>query len=256
MDTLTVPIKSIAKEVATKRTALKAMASTFDPLGLLTPLFFKLKMFIQDLWINKYDWDDSFDEATTTRYQAIIKDVKGFRKDIPRYINTTKNARYDLVLFYDASQRAYAAVAYLVCRPNRGQSFSSVIFSKSKLATAGKATIPRLELMAAVLAAKLVRFIRKQLNIEFESVNILSDSQIALYWIHSSKQLKTFVNNRVKYIKQVMDELSEAKIINQLHYVNTEENIADCAMRGLSASELIHHRWWLVARSTLYPQST
>ncbi|KAK5978128.1 hypothetical protein GCK32_022122 [Trichostrongylus colubriformis] len=70
----------------------------------------------KDLWINKYDWDDSFDEATTTRYQAIVKDIKGFRKDIPRYINTIKNAKYDLVLF------------------------SSLIFSKSKLASAEKAT--------------------------------------------------------------------------------------------------------------------
>ncbi|KAK5983159.1 hypothetical protein GCK32_022770 [Trichostrongylus colubriformis] len=57
MDILTVPIKSISKEVASKRTALKAMASTFDPLGLLTPLFIRLKMFIQVLWINKYDWE-------------------------------------------------------------------------------------------------------------------------------------------------------------------------------------------------------
>ncbi|KAK6025558.1 hypothetical protein OSTOST_08539, partial [Ostertagia ostertagi] len=143
-----------------------------------------------------------------------------------------------------SSQRVYAAVAYLVCRPLKKQPFSNLIFAKAKLAVMKKTSIPRLELLGSVLAAKLVRFLRKQLKITLSSVQILSDSQIALYWIHSNKQLKTFVNNRVKYIKEVTQELSDANIPYKFHYVNTDSNPADCATRGLSASELSSHMWW------------
>ncbi|KAK6019168.1 zinc knuckle, partial [Ostertagia ostertagi] len=126
----------------------------------------------------------------------------------------------------------------------KGQPFSNLIFAKAKLAEMKKTSIPRLELVGSVLAAKLVRFLRKQLNIPLNSVQILSDSQIALYWIHSNKQLKTFVSNRVKYIKEVTKELTDAKIPYKFHYVNTDSNPADCATRGLSASELKDHMWW------------
>ncbi|VDN32760.1 unnamed protein product [Cylicostephanus goldi] len=40
----------------------------------------------------------------------------------------------------------------------------------------------------------------------------LTDSQIALYWIYSHKPLKTYVVNRVKYIRRVFDELEAEKI--------------------------------------------
>ncbi|KAK6030985.1 zinc knuckle [Ostertagia ostertagi] len=134
--------------------------------------------------------------------QSHETDRIGFVGNVPRFIAATGEAKYDLVIFSDASQRVYAAVAYLVCRPVKGTPFSNLIFAKAKLAVMKKTSIPRLELLGSVLAAKLVRFLRKQINIPLSSVHLLSDSQIALYWIHSNKQLKTFVNNRVKYIKE------------------------------------------------------
>ncbi|CAJ0606291.1 unnamed protein product [Cylicocyclus nassatus] len=52
-DVLTIPIKTIEHPVVSKRTALKAYASTYDPLGLLTPFMVPFKLFIQDLWLKK-----------------------------------------------------------------------------------------------------------------------------------------------------------------------------------------------------------
>lgn len=105
-------------------------------------------------------------------------------------------------------------------------------------------TIPRLELQAFVLAAKMVRFLRKELTIPINSVHLFSDSQIVLYWIHSKKQLKTFIHNRVKVIQDVLDELAAAKISSRFYYVNTNANPAGCATRGLTASEINNHIWW------------
>ena len=56
------------------------------------------------------------------------------------------------------------------------------------------------------------------------------DSQCVLNWINSQKPLRTFVENRVKEIK-------EDKSI-QYHYISTKENPADIACRGKSTSEL------------------
>ncbi|VDP54864.1 unnamed protein product, partial [Heligmosomoides polygyrus] len=111
------------------------------------------------------------------------------------------------------SQRVYAAVAYLVCRPlNNSKPFSNIIYAKTRIETPEKSTVPRLELQAIVLAAKMTRFLLKDLTIRVHSIHWLSDSQIALYWIHSKKQLKTFVQNRVKLIHEVIDELTTANI--------------------------------------------
>ncbi|PIO53698.1 hypothetical protein TELCIR_24958, partial [Teladorsagia circumcincta] len=99
-------------------------------------------MFIQDLWVNKYSWDDPFDESTSARWKSIAEDMEGFTGSVPRFITVTGKVQYDLVVFSDASQRVYAAVAYLVCRPAKGKPFSNLIFSKAKLADMKKTTIP------------------------------------------------------------------------------------------------------------------
>ncbi|VDP16081.1 unnamed protein product [Heligmosomoides polygyrus] len=218
-NTVQVPTKAL-ETVNSKRTALKALASTFDSLGLLTPLFVSAKTFVQDLWLKKTDWDTPLDKDTMAKWNEIIHGISGFVGTVPRYVASTSECRYDLVVFSDASKRVFAAAAYLVCRPLRGKPFSHLIYAKAKLAVPEKTTIPRLELQALVLAVKIVRFLKKELTIQISSVQLLSDSQIALYWIHSKKQLKTFVHNRAKLIHEVKNELETANIpyrsVNQL----------------------------------------
>ncbi|VDP61465.1 unnamed protein product [Heligmosomoides polygyrus] len=129
------------------------------------------------------------------KWNDIIHGISGFVGTVPRYVASTSE-----------------------CRPLRGKPFSHLIYAKAKLAAPEKTTIPRLELQALVLAVKIVRFLKKELTIQISSVHLLSDSQIALYWIHSKKQLKTFVHNRVKLIHEVKNELETANIhcLNQL----------------------------------------
>ncbi|KIH57792.1 hypothetical protein ANCDUO_12013 [Ancylostoma duodenale] len=61
-DTLQVSTKVLIKPVNTKRIALQALALTFDPMGLLSPLLVKAKTFVQDFWQKNYDWDTPFSE--------------------------------------------------------------------------------------------------------------------------------------------------------------------------------------------------
>jgi len=47
----------------TKRSVLRAIASIYDPLGLLSPVIIQCKMFMQQLWQIKVNWDDQLTES-------------------------------------------------------------------------------------------------------------------------------------------------------------------------------------------------
>ncbi|KAL6742508.1 hypothetical protein Aduo_015652 [Ancylostoma duodenale] len=76
LDTLVIPLKIVHQPVSTKRTALRALSSTFDPLGLLVPFLAPFKVFIQDTWKKKYQWDDPFDKEDLLRWNLLIQDLE------------------------------------------------------------------------------------------------------------------------------------------------------------------------------------
>ncbi|VDO48282.1 unnamed protein product [Haemonchus placei] len=114
-----------------------------------------------------------------------------------------KGSRIRSSAFSDASRRVCAAVTYLLCKAPRENPVSNMIFSKTKLAVPKKSTIPRQELLALVPAIKSTQYLLKELKIPINTIHIFSDSQIILHWITSTKPLKTFVHNRVRYIKEL-----------------------------------------------------
>lgn len=64
-DTIAVPICSDTKQ---KRASTKReVASIFDPLGYFTPTVLMAKLFVQELWREKWGWDTSLDEEKTQR---------------------------------------------------------------------------------------------------------------------------------------------------------------------------------------------
>ena len=63
------------------------------------------------------------------------------------------------------------------------------------------------------------------------------DSKCVLHWIDSNKPLNTFVENRVKEIKE-QDKIS-------FHYISTKDNPANIASRGAVTSDLLNNKlWW------------
>lgn len=80
-----------------------------------------------------------------------------------------------LHVFVDASQSSYGAAAYL----SNGQN-SSLIMAKNRVAPLKKLTLSRLELLAAVIGARLLSHIKKTLK--HTNFYLWSDSQIVLHW--------------------------------------------------------------------------
>ena len=101
-------------------------------------------------------------------------------------------------------------------------------------------SIPRMELMSAVLGAKIGKYVRDtflEMDIDIP-MYYFSDSQITLFRISRDPLIyKTWVAHRL----QKIHELTER---SQWYYVNTQYNIADLPSRGCSAEELLKHPYW------------
>ncbi|GFY12386.1 DUF1758 domain-containing protein [Trichonephila clavipes] len=98
----------------TKCSFLSQSARLFDPLGFLTPCTVSIKIFYQQLWLLKLDWDSPLPEALATKWKTFQKEFEQVCSiHIPRWIHTTSQ---QIILhgFCDASELAYASVIYAV----------------------------------------------------------------------------------------------------------------------------------------------
>ena len=81
--------------------------------------------------------------------------------------------------FCDASTAAYAAVMYLVVETSSHRS-SSFVAAKTRVAPLAQLTIPRLELLSALLLARLITTVSKSLStrVELMEPNCFTDSKL------------------------------------------------------------------------------
>ncbi|XP_014217126.1 uncharacterized protein LOC106645718 [Copidosoma floridanum] len=100
-------------------------------------------------------------------------------------------------------------------------------------------TIPRLELRAALLAAKLLQLTSTELDAPIENCRAWTDSQIVLRWLRSVEPTgNALVDNYVAHIQELLPS-------NIWRYVPTSSNPADVASRGADAGQLhLQSSWW------------
>lgn len=226
----------------TKRTMLSETAKIFDPLGWLTPVTVKAKMMLQELWIAGMNWDTPLPTELGTKWSKYRSNLATLEEImIPRWIQSRSNNEVvELHGFCDASEKAFAAVVYSRITTKAGDVIVSLLTAKSKVTPIkSRATIPKLELCAALLLAKLMQNTQKCLDLHNIKSYYWSDSQIVLAWIKGdSHRWENFVANRVTQIQ----EMTTAE---NWQYVNTSQNPADCASRGIEPNQLKDHSlWW------------
>jgi len=99
--------------------------------------------------------------------------------------------------------------------------------SRTRVAPIKAITTPRLELLAALIGTRVIKFLKKELPVALSAVHLWSDSQCVLAWIeNTSKTYPTFIQNRLNEIRQ------DATIA--FRYVGTTDNPADLPSRGTS----------------------
>ena len=110
--------------------------------------------------------------------------------------------------------------------------------SKSRLAPQRTMTLPRLELMGCVIAARLLRFILDEINIKVNVVRAFSDSQVALCWIKGDgKVFKQFVQNRVVEIRTLIPP-------NSWFHVAGKINPADFTTKPFPCNKWLNSDLW------------
>ena len=141
----------------------------------------------------------------------------------------------ELHVFADASILAYGAAAYLVWSSSSGKE-ARLVSVKARVAPLCQTTIPRLELMAALLAARLAKTIYDEFKIKPSKAILWSDSMIFLAWLRSeSTLLKSFIRVRVAEIQASWEP-------TVWRHVPTNLNPADDLSRGISVREMTG-RW-------------
>ena len=199
-----------------RRGILSVLASIFDPLGFLSPILLRGRLILQHM-TNSLDWDTPLPAEIELKWNQWLEEMnvhsavhvnRCFLPDDFR-----ECVRAEVHVFADACEHGYGACCYLRMIDCEGNIHCSFLFSKARVVPLKKRiTIPRLELQAAVLAARIG--CKMQMELSFPSQLFLcSDSTIVLDYIsNSAKRFHVFVSNRVSSIWEMTN-------VDQWHHV-------------------------------------
>jgi hypothetical protein len=195
---------------------------------------------MQQMWMMGLDWDDESDLELKQKALQWLHEIPLIAEcSVPRWLLISSEVvDHTIHIFVDASQEAYGAVAYAVASYNNDEVFSKIVASRSRVAPLKLVSIPRLELMAAVLGVKLMLAVTKALGVPSKGTVLWSDSMNVLFWIkrNYSRNFKPFVGNRINFIQ-------EHTLPTQWLYVPTEQNSADLITRETLASSSSSDMW-------------
>ena len=231
----------------TKRSVLRILQKVYDPLGILSPYLITAKVLMQELCRLKLSWDELLPDDKLTQWRNWTADLKKLKSlKIPRCIRENRKSTLELVGFSDASKVAYAAVVYLRCvteiHGHKGVK-TNFIIAKTRVAPMKQQTIPRLELLGAVLLARLVYIVKEFLSRwTFENTTYCTDSKNVYYWIQSLKKYN-------QYIAKLLAEINSLTSKEQWQHVDGKDNPADYPTRGMSVDQLCDSKEWFHAPS-------
>lgn len=228
-------------EPISKRKVLSDIARLYDPMGWVAPVLITAKIFMQKLWKSGLNWDDNLTPDLLNQWIQFREELNNIKRiNLPRWLSMKRDNPIELHVFADASQAAYAAVVYLKSTDEMGITHVNIVTAKTKVAPVEKEiSIPRMELCAALLAAKLIFEVAQILHVPKERLVAWTDSMVVLAWLRGEpSRWTTFVSNRVSEILTILDN-------SQWNHVSTDNNPADCASRGISVSQLLEYKlWW------------
>ncbi|XP_053691773.1 uncharacterized protein LOC128740262 [Sabethes cyaneus] len=241
------------REYPTKRTVLSFVMAQFDPMGFLAPITVCGKMLIQDLWRTGCDWDTKIDTVSFQKWLRLMQMMRSIGSfKLPRsYFGSAKSDEVtdlQLHIFADASETAYGCVAYFRAVV-RGEVTCTLVMSRSKVAPLKQISIPRLELLAAVLGARLSRTVVENHNLKIEKVVYWIDASVVLSWIRSDqRRYKQFVGFRI-------GELLSLTKISDWRWVPTRLNVADQLTKWGKDPEMHPDSAWVRGPAFLYKTS-
>ncbi len=160
----------------TYRAILSDVCGLYDPLGFWTPVTLTARILLQDICRMKPEWDEILPEPLLERWRIWVSNLHHLESiAVPRCLQPFPPTSVQLHIFVDASELGFGAVAYLLLQ-NKKTSTTVFVMSKGRVAPIHHLTIPRLELSAALLGARLARTIKNELRLKIDGEIFWSDS--------------------------------------------------------------------------------
>ena len=195
-----------SESIPTKRNIASTAAKFYDPMGFPSSVIVQVKLLFQELCESKTDWDDILGGDLLIKWNKLVLSLPGVQ---PLWVERCffKEPRDAVVCcnrhaFCDASLKAYSTSVYL-----QVEVYTKFVVSKTRVAQLSNETIPRLELLAAVILDRLISAVNSSLEREvpIKKITCWSDSEIALCWIKGTeKEWKQFLQNRVTEIGRLL----------------------------------------------------
>ncbi|XP_075743772.1 uncharacterized protein LOC142802692 [Rhipicephalus microplus] len=240
---LTSLLEFLTTRADSKRFVLQVSARIFDPFGFIAPTTLYVKTMFQRLWELGAGWDDPLPELMQAEWKCWCEELQCIKAvSIPRIIaRDFRDEKTEKVLhiFCDASPKAYGAVGYVACKSAQGIINISLIMAKSRVAPLKRLSLPRLELMGALIGARLCHYVAKALNLQNAAAILWTDSTVAMHWIKgNAARWKPFVANRVSEVQALTDP-------EDWRHCPGLDNPADLITRGILPSALLESElWW------------
>ena len=201
----------------------------------------RAKLLLQQAWVLALDWDELLTNELQEAWRQWFGELVMLPETkIPRCLKTAPMVtNMEIHSLSDASEKAYSAAVYARYEYLDGSFSSRLVAAKTRLVPLKAISIPRLELMSAVISLRLSHQVCKALEIELRKVTFWIDSMTVRHWIRGqSRNYKPFVAHGVGEIHQNSNP-------EQWRHVPTASNPADYGTRGLTVAELKNNDcWW------------
>lgn len=229
----------------TKRNFLSLIARMFDPLGLISPFTMYAKILFQEIWQFGLGWDETLPHVLKEKFQCWVDGIETIKIfEINRCYFPSLSLRsiegLEVHAFSDASEKGYGSIVYLRMPKSHDEFYVSFVMSRTKVAPIKRVTLPLLELLGALISARLIKFVKSALHLP-DNVRLAcwTDLKVALSWIKGNpSKWKMFVANRVIEIQALTPP-------SFWYHCSGKDNPADLLTRGVLADQLISNDMWL-----------
>ena len=216
----------IISDKLTLRDCVSRASEIFDPLGRVAPIIAGIKLDISLLHKRCVGWDDpipsELKEIWVKNFETIndLANAQFQRAVVPP---DAVNLEVETIDAADAGENLVCAAIYARFLRRDGSYSCQLIFARTKVIH--DHTIPRAELVAAVLNASTGHIVRSSLREHHKRSWHITDSQVALHIINCFKAaLKTWSRNRVVEITRLTN-------LSDWFYVSRDNMIADIGTR-------------------------
>ena len=203
-------------------------AQIFDPVGLCAHFLLTGRRLLQQIFTEVADWDDSIPRECKRKWDKWIKSLASLENlKVPQCFWKTEVDKDEVLTFSDSSEYGMGCVSYLRMTKDMKIKIAFVMGKSKAIPKKNTMSIPKLELMAAVLGARMHRHIKDCLKLPLRSCYLYSDSTVVLDWLCNAER------RHQKFAARIVAEIYRLVGNDSWRHVASADNVADVCSRGI-----------------------